>query len=35
MYFLVNASPNLLDVAISNYAGKMPYDLEGTGQCFV
>ena len=32
MYFLVNASPKLLDLATSNFAVHRSHDEEGTGQ---
>ena len=36
IYLLVNASPKLLDIATSNFAGAYrSHDVDGTGQCFV
>ena len=35
MYFLVNPSSKLLDIATSNLQVHRSYDLEGTGQHFV
>ena len=35
MYFLVNASHKLLDVALQTLQVHRSYDVEGTWQCFV